>query len=90
MQGGILYILQSQETGRYYIGSTCNLERRLKDHKRGNTRTTRIHKPWFLVYTEEFETLTEARKREKQIKRWKSHVRVMELIEREVGRAVPT
>ena len=53
MQGGILYILQSQETNKYYIGSTTDLERRLVDHKRGNTRTTRIHKPWFLVYKEE-------------------------------------
>ena len=46
MQGGIVYILQSQQTQRYYIGSTTNLARRLKDHERGNTKTTRIHKSY--------------------------------------------
>ena len=90
MQGGILYILQSEMTKKYYIGSTTNLERRLRDHERGNTRTTRIHKPWFFVYSEKYKTLKEARKREIQIKRWKSHKRIYELINRSAGRAVPT
>jgi putative endonuclease len=80
MQGGVLYILESQVTKKYYIGSTTDLARRMRDHARGNTRTTRIHTPWTLVYTETFETLREARAREKQLKKWKSHVRVRALI----------
>ena len=90
MQGGIVYILKSKMTEKYYIGSTTDLERRLQDHERGNTRTTRIHKPWFLVYTENYPTLTEARRREFQIKRWKSHQRISELINRSAGRTAPT
>ncbi|MBU0661366.1 GIY-YIG nuclease family protein, partial [Patescibacteria group bacterium] len=73
-----------------YIGSTKDLEKRLQDHARGNTKTTRIHKPWILVYTENFETHTEARKREYQIKKWKNHTRIQALIDRSAGRAVPT
>ncbi|HCC13195.1 MAG TPA: endonuclease [Candidatus Magasanikbacteria bacterium] len=90
MQGGTLYILQSQETKKFYVGSTVDLERRLADHKRGNTRTTRIHIPWFLVYTEMFASLKEARTRERQIKKWKSHLRVAEMIDCSAGRAAPT
>ncbi len=62
MSEGTLYILQSKETGKFYTGSTSDLERRLRDHKRGNTKTTRIHKPWFLVYKETFETLFRGKK----------------------------
>ena len=79
MQGGTLYILQSEQNGKFYIGSTIDLDRRLKDHKRGNTRTTRNNGPWVFVYSERFTTIRE-RKRERQLKRWKSHKRVYQLV----------
>lgn len=67
-----VYILKNKDTGRYYIGSTNDLERRLKQHKRGSTRTTRILGTDSLVYTEEYNTLLEARNREKKLKSYKS------------------
>jgi len=67
-----VYILKNEETGRYYIGSTNNLERRLRQHKSGLTRTTKILKTDKLVYKEEFSTLIEARLREKKLKSYKS------------------
>lgn len=66
-----LYILRS-ENGRYYIGSTKNLERRLKQHRLGYTRTTKVLKTNELVYKEEFDNITLARIREKQLKSYKS------------------
>ncbi|MDR0859574.1 MAG: GIY-YIG nuclease family protein [Candidatus Peribacteria bacterium] len=38
MEQRCVYILKGD---RYYIGSTCDLGRRLSDHKRGNTKTTK-------------------------------------------------
>lgn len=67
-----LYILKNKETGRYYIGSTSDLERRLHEHIKGKTRTTRILKTTELVYKEEYNTIEEARTREKQLKSYKS------------------
>lgn len=67
-----LYILKNQDTGRYYIGSTSNLERRLKQHKSGKTRTTKILKTDVLVYTEIYGNLLDARIREKKLKSYKS------------------
>lgn len=67
-----LYILRNPETDRYYIGSTANLKLRVRQHIKGYTRTTRILKTYSLVYTEEYNTLEEARDREKKLKSYKS------------------
>jgi putative endonuclease len=77
---GILYILQSETTGRFYIGSTQDLDRRLSEHLRGHTPSTRGRGPWNLIYTESFESLLEARRRELQIKRWKSSKMIAALV----------
>ncbi len=34
---GFLHILQSESSGRYYIGSTNDLKRRLSEHRRDHT-----------------------------------------------------
>jgi putative endonuclease len=66
------YILQSQSTGRYYCGSTNDLERRLRQHNdpqyRLNKTTKNFPGPWRAVLSEEFETRSQAMTREKQIK----------------------
>lgn len=66
-----MYILKSL-SNRYYIGSTNNLVRRVKEHIKGKTRTTKILKTRELVYLEEFDTIEEARAREKKLKTYKS------------------
>ena len=67
-----LYILKNSKTERYYIGSTIDLKRRLKQHLSGNTKSTRVLKTDTLIYTEEFRTEQEARDREKLLKSYKS------------------
>jgi len=65
-----LYILRLR-SGTLYPGATKNIEERYKAHIAGKAcRTTKIDLPVGLVYTEEFETFAEARRREAQIKRW--------------------
>lgn len=66
-----LYILRSQDD-RYYIGSTTNLDVRLKQHRKGYTRTTKLLRTFELVYTEEFDKISQARLREKKLKSYKS------------------
>ena len=68
---GIVYILQSEKTGRYYTGSTGNLQDRLYRHRQGNTSTTKRIGNWSLVFSQEFNSLTEARRIERKIKSWK-------------------
>jgi putative endonuclease len=81
----LLYILQSESSGRFYVGSTDDLERRLAEHHRGHTPSTRGRGPWKLVYSEPFETLIQARRREMEIKNWKSARMIQALLRESVG-----
>ena len=67
-----VYVLQSQVNGRYYIGSTKDVAQRLAQHNSGINKSTRYVRPWTLMFTENFATLAEARRREQAIKAWKS------------------
>ncbi|MGH9480489.1 MAG: GIY-YIG nuclease family protein [Terriglobales bacterium] len=75
-----LYVLQSSATRRFYIGATSGMRRRLAEHERSHSPYTASRGPWLLVYKEEFPTLAEARGRERQLKRWKSHRLIEQLI----------
>jgi len=63
-----LYILQSQKTGRYYVGVTNNVQRRLKEHNLAAVKSTAYYKPWILKKVEEFSNIKGAYARERFIK----------------------
>ena len=75
-----VYILQSEKNGRYYIGSTDDLFRRLQDHNWSRTPSTKSGIPWKIVYSEEFTTRSDAMKREYEIKAKKSRKYIEYLI----------
>jgi putative endonuclease len=81
---GFLYILQSETTSRFYVGSTDDLQRRVAEHIRGKNLATRGRGPWKLVHSEQTATLADARRREYEIKRWKSAKLIRALIRSEV------
>ena len=64
-----VYVLYSPSFKKIYIGYTSDLANRLDSHnifaKKGYTVKFR---PWELVYSEEYNTKTEAVRREKQLK----------------------
>ena len=76
-----VYILQSLITGRYYVGHTDDLSRRIEEHNTGQAKYTRRGKPWRVVYTEKYQSRTMAMKREREIKGKKSRKYIQELIE---------
>ena len=74
------YILYSEKTGKFYIGSTGDIEDRLYRHNSGQSKYTKSGVPWKLVHTEEFSTRAQAVRRENEIKKWKSHKRIAALV----------
>jgi putative endonuclease len=63
-----VYILQSKLDKSFYVGSTNDISRRIKEHNSGKSRFTSLKKPWLLVYFEGFLSKTDALKREKKLK----------------------
>lgn len=66
-----LYIIQSEKTNRYYVGSTQDLSTRLVAHNTGSNRSTKNGRPWRIVHSEQFMTRAEAFGREQQVKSYK-------------------
>jgi putative endonuclease len=79
-----VYILYSESFDRYYVGSCLNVEERLLRHNAGATSSTKAYRPWHVVYTEEYETKTDALKREIAIKKKKSRKYIEYLIARKI------
>jgi len=73
--------VQSERTGRFYIGCTADLTRTITQHNAGKTRSLRSAIPVSLVYEERFDSLVDARRRELYLKRMKSHMYLQSLIE---------
>ena len=58
--------------GSLYAGTCNDLAARESRHNSGRgAKYTRSRRPIVIIYHEEFETLSEARKREAEVKRWK-------------------
>jgi len=66
----LVYILELL-TGKLYVGSTSDIERRLQDHGKGfGHKTTRLGGYKSLIYSESFPDRISAEHREHQIKGW--------------------
>lgn len=66
-----VYILRSLKDDGFYIGCTQNVENRLLEHNKGKTLSLKKRRPLIVVYTEKYCSITDAFKREKQIKSYK-------------------
>ena len=67
-----VYILTSSNSTTLYIGITNDIERRMGEHKSGKVKGfSKRYKLNRLIYVEEYEDISEALSREKQLKSWK-------------------
>ncbi len=64
-----VYALKSEKDSRIYVGMTNNLNRRIKEHNIGKTKSTKGYRPWKLIHCKDVENRIEAREIEKK---WKS------------------
>jgi putative endonuclease len=74
------YILQSSKSGRYYIGHTEDIQKRLERHNTGKVIATKNKGPWVLMSYEIYDTKSEANSRELYIKSMKSRAFIEKLI----------
>lgn len=66
-----VYILKCRG-GRYYVGSTSDLETRVRQHQQGLIPGWTVNRrPVTLVFSQEFALMREAVEAERQLKRWR-------------------
>jgi putative endonuclease len=63
-----IYLLSSRKNGRWYIGSTNNVGKRILKHNSGKNKSTKYGVPWKLIYCEISLNKQDARAREKYLK----------------------
>lgn len=47
-----VYYLHSKKFDKFYIGTTQNLQKRLKEHNNGSNFSTKAYSPWSIIYYE--------------------------------------
>lgn len=62
------YILVSLKDGKYYVGCTNNLKRRIEEHNTGKSFATKSRIPFKLIYYEACLNEDDAKQREKYFK----------------------
>ena len=66
---GYVYIMTNRKNGTLYVGVTSDLYRRIREHKTGVCASfTKKYKLFTLVYIEQYQLVTQAIAREKQLK----------------------
>ena len=72
-QEWFFYIVRCRDNS-LYSGITNDIEHRLKEHNKGaGAKYTSGRRPVKLVYTEKINNISNARKREIQVKNWPRH-----------------
>jgi putative endonuclease len=77
-----VYILYSLQADKYYVGFTGDeLAERLRKHNSNHTGFTGKANDWQIVFTQEFQAKSDAMRREKEIKSWKSRKSIERLVQ---------
>jgi len=63
-----VYLLSSRKTGKWYIGLTKDLRKRILKHNSGKNKSTKNGAPWKLIYCEIGLNKQDAKAREKYLK----------------------
>ena len=63
-----VYVLKSLRDGNSYIGYTTDLKRRVEAHRRGRVFSTKVRRPFMLVYYEACLDSEDAKRREHYLK----------------------
>lgn len=75
-----VYILLNEAKTRTYTGVADDVNKRLALHNAGRVKASRPYRPYNIIHTEEFETLKEARQKEKFYKSTTGRRKLKEII----------
>lgn len=76
-----VYVIESKNTGKFYIGQTKNLNDRVTRHNKERVTSTKNKGPWELKYSKEVENRSEAVLLEKKLKAFKKREALVRFFE---------
>ena len=85
MQFWYVYVLRSLKDHKFYIDTTNNIERRVKQHQRGENTSTAKRLPLELVYFEGHKSKEDALRREQYFKTTKGRTTVRQILRNSLG-----
>ncbi len=75
-----VYVLLSGKDGKFYIGLTSDLKRRLKEHNDGKASSTKSRRPLKLLYYEAHISKEDAKRRENYFKTTKGKATLKQML----------
>ncbi|NQT49701.1 GIY-YIG nuclease family protein [Candidatus Kuenenbacteria bacterium] len=75
-----VYILKSLKDGKFYIGLTADLKRRVSEHQKGKNISTSKRLPVELIYYEAFLSKKDAQRRERYFKTTKGKTTLRQML----------
>jgi len=75
-----VYVLKSLKDGKFYIGFTEDVKRRIKDHNSGKVLSTQKRKPFKLLYYEAHLSKKDALRRENYFKTTKGKTTLRQML----------
>ena len=77
------YIIQSNSSGRLYIGQTNNIDDRLQRHNKNLNNATKNKGPWKIIFNKNFDSRPEAVMLEHKLKAFKNPAKILDWILRQ-------
>ena len=68
---GYIYLIETKDKKHRYIGASFDVHKRLIEHNKGTTKSTKYKKPWTIIQCWKIPTLEEAKRIEFIIKKMK-------------------
>ena len=84
-----VYVFLSLRDGRFYVGFTANLQKRIRQHARGEVMATRYRRPLLLVHYEYFIDKADAKAREVFLKSGFGRGELRKSLKRTLSRYLP-
>lgn len=79
-----VYTLYSLKDKHFYIGYTGNIDRRIKEHRKGSNISTKYRRPLVLVHYEAYISRYDARRRERYFKTAKGKSSLRQMVRKSV------
>lgn len=79
-----VYVLFSLKDEKFYIGFSADVQRRFEEHSQGKNTSTKLRRPFVLLYYEGHYSKADAQRRERYFKTTKGKVTLKQMLRQSI------